>query len=394
MGQLLTRNASRQNVPQSNVCSRRERFVFDALPVHIADDACFAESGHLSQSMNFLSDNTATVAPEVLAALAAANDGQARAYGEDVWSRRLDAAFSKVFDCDVRVFTVATGTAANAVAIASVLEPWNSVCCHRESHIHRSECGAVECYSGGARLVLLDGAFAKISPDALEQEIARHARGMHAVTLRALSLSQTTERGVVYRPAEIAALSTIAHREGMAVHLDGARIANAVAALGCTPADLTWRAGVDLLSFGATKNGALAAEAIVLFDHTRAERIARLRKRGGHLISKGRYAAVQLLTLIEDGLWLRLATRANALAARLGAAAAHLLSAPVESNQIFIKPGAQALAALRAAGVEFHDWGGPHSGEARLIVSWNQPEAEVERLAALLPRIAAGGLER
>ena len=338
--------------------------------------------------MNFRSDNTATVAPEILAALSAANGKPSAGYGEDPWSQRLDAAFSELFEHEVRVFTVATGTAANAVALASVTPAWGSVFCHRESHIHRSEGGAIEFYSGGARLVLVDGPFAKLTPAGLSAEIACHSHGKHAMVPAALCVSQSTERGAVYQAAEVRALSEIARREGMAVHVDGARFANAVAALGCTPADLSWRAGVDLLSFGATKNGALGAEAIIVFDPARAERIARLRKRGGHLISKARYAAVQLLAYIEGDLWLRLATRANALAAQLGEAAGSFLAVPVESNQVFIRPGVRILAELRAAGAEFLDWGVPDSGEARLVVAWNQPEADIERFAQLLRTLA------
>jgi threonine aldolase len=200
----------------------------------------------------------------------------------------------------------------------------------------------------------------------------------------ALSISQATERGACYMPEEVRALGAAAREAGLAFHVDGARFANAVAALGCAPADLTWRAGVDLLSFGATKNGALAAEAIICFDPARAEEIARRRKRGGQLFSKGRYAAAQLLAYLEGDLWLKLASRANALAKRLGDAAAPFLSHPVETNQVFIKPGAAALAGLRAAGAEFYDWGGEGAGEARLVVSWNQSEADIEAMVAAL----------
>jgi threonine aldolase len=197
----------------------------------------------------------------------------------------------------------------------------------------------------------------------------------------AVSISQTTERGAIYEPDEVAALGAIAKAAGLALHMDGARFANAIAALGCKPGDVTWRAGVDLLSFGATKNGALAAEAIVCFDMDRAEEIARRRKRSGHLICKGRYPAAQLLAYLNDGLWLKLAGRANALAAKLGEAAAPFLSVPVESNQVFMRLGADKLAKLRAAGADFYDWG---EGEARLVVSWNQPEADIDALSKLL----------
>ena len=334
--------------------------------------------------MNFRSDNTAPAAPEIIAALSNVNSGAASAYGEDQWSKRLDAAFGALFERDVRVFTVASGTAANAISVATLTPPWGAVLCHREAHIECDECGAAEFYSGGAKLVLIDGDAAKVSVAALQEAIARNERGIHSVMPSALSVSQTTERGALYQRAEIAALGQAAKAAGLGVHMDGARFGNAVAALGCKPADITWRAGVDLLSFGATKNGAIAAEAIVCFDPTRAEEIARRRKRSGHLFSKGRFVAAQLLAYLEDDLWLRLALRSNALAAELGKAAAGYLSHPVESNQIFIKPGMGALASLRAAGAEFYDWGAAHSGEARLVVSWNQSEADVAAMCELL----------
>ncbi|MEJ0059866.1 MAG: beta-eliminating lyase-related protein [Terricaulis sp.] len=338
--------------------------------------------------MNFRSDNTAGAAPEIMQALLDANVGAAPAYGEDVWSRRLNEAFSALFEHEARVFTVASGTAANAIGLASAVPPWGAVLCHREAHIEVDECGAPEFYSGGAKLVLVDGSHAKIEAEALEEALLRNRRGVHSVLPAALSLSQATERGAAYRADEVAALGAIARREGLAVQMDGARLGNAIAFLGCSPADVTWRAGVDILSFGATKNGAIGAEAIVVFDNARAEAIERRRKRGGHLLCKGRFAAAQLLAYLEDGLWLRLARRANALAARLGEAAGASLSAPVETNQVFIKPGADKLARLRAAGAEFYDWGAEGSGEARLVVSWNHADAEVDAMCAALRGIA------
>lgn len=334
--------------------------------------------------MNFRSDNTAPAAPEIIAALTRVNESAAPAYGEDQWSKQLDAAFTALFEREVRVFTVASGTAANAIAVASLTPPWGAVLCHREAHIERDECGAAEFYSGGAKLVLMDGAAAKVGAVALEEKLARSARDIHSVVPSALSISQTTERGAVYKPDEIAALGAVAKTAGLGFHVDGARFANAVAALKCKPAEVSWRAGVDLFSFGATKNGAIAAEAIVCFDPALAEQIARRRKRSGHLFSKGRFVAAQLLAYLEDGLWLRLAERSNRLAKVLGEAAQGHLSVPVESNQVFIKPGEAALAKLRAAGAEFYDWGAEGAGEARLVVSWNQSEADIAAMADLL----------
>lgn len=335
--------------------------------------------------MNFRSDNNAAVAPEIFSALCEANAAaSALAYGDDRWSKALDARFSELFEHEVRVFTVASGTAANAIALASVVPPWGAVLCHREAHIERDECGAVEFYSGGAKLTLLDGPNAKLSAAAIESAIANGGGDIHAAKISAISISQATERGALYTPQEVAAIGAAAHKHGLALHVDGARFANAVSALGCAPADLTWRAGVDILSFGATKNGAMAAEAIIAFDPRFAEAIERRRKRGGQLMCKGRYPASQLLAYLEDGLWLRLAARANALAAQLGLAAQDFLSAPVETNQVFIKPGVEAIAKLRAAGADFYDWGAKGAGEARLVVSWNQAEADVEAMRDLL----------
>jgi len=334
--------------------------------------------------MNFRSDNTAPAAPEILAALSAVNEAPAAPYGEDPWSHKLNEAFSALFEREVRVFTVASGTAANSIALASVTPPWGAIICHEEAHIACDECGAPEFFSGGAKLVLVGGEAAKLTPERVSEAVARNARGIHSVQPAALSISQATERGAIYTPVEIAALGKEAKRSKLAFHVDGARFANAVATLGCSPADLTWRGGVDLLSFGATKNGALAAETIVCFDLDRAEEIARRRKRGGHLLCKGRFAAAQLLAYVENGLWLKLAAQANEMARVLGEAAGPHLALPVETNQVFIKPGADGLAKLRAAGADFYDWGPPGSGEARLVVSWSQRSEDVEAMRGLL----------
>ncbi|MBI3439072.1 MAG: low specificity L-threonine aldolase [Proteobacteria bacterium] len=335
--------------------------------------------------MNFRSDNTAATAPEILQAIVEANAADtSRAYGEDNWSKQLDARLSEVFECQVRVFTVASGTAANAIALASAVPPWGAILCHREAHIERDECGAVEFATGGAKLALIEGGGAKVTAAAVEGAIARNGGDIHSPVLSALSISQATERGAIYDPDEVAALGALAGKHKWAFHVDGARFGNAVAALGCSPADITWRAGVNLLSFGATKNGALAAEAIVAFDSRFADAIERRRKRGGHLLCKGRYPAVQLLAYLKDGLWLKMARRANALAGSLGEAAGERLSTPVQTNQVFVKLGDAGVAKLREAGVEFYEWGARGSGEVRLVVAWSQREDDVEAMRGLL----------
>lgn len=332
----------------------------------------------------FKSDNTAPVAPQILAAIGAANEGFARGYGDDDWSRRLDARFSALFDREVRVFPVSTGTAANTLALATLVPPWGGILVHEEGHIVRDECGAPEFMTGGARLMLMQGPGAKVTPAALDALLVANPASVHTVQPRALSLTQATELGTVYTPAELQAITTLAHGRGLVVHMDGARFANAVASLRCTPAEITWRAGIDVLSFGATKNGALTAEAVVFFDPAKAADFEFRRKRAGHLLSKMRFVSAQLLAYLEDDLWLRLADRANRLAQRLGEAAGQALLHPVEANEVFVRLGSEKISTLRDRGFEFYDWGAENSGEARFVVSWNQPDEDVDALCAAL----------
>jgi threonine aldolase len=338
--------------------------------------------------MNFLSDNTAAVAPEIMAALQAANEGFAPSYGEDRWSARLDSVFSGFFDAPVLVFPVVSGTAANALALATLCPPYGAVFAHAEAHIVRDECGAVENMTGGARLILLPGSGGRITPAALQAAARSNPANVHTVQPRALSVTQATELGQCYRPDELTALCACAHELGLRVHMDGARFANALAYLGCQPRDLTVSAGVDVMSFGATKNGALAAEAVVFFNANLLQDFELRRKRAGHLLSKMRYASAQLLAYVETGVWLRNATHANRLAAELGAAARSRLLLPVEANEVFLRLSASEAAALRTAGFAFHDWGGTHSGEYRFVVSWQQAQVEVDALAAQLRRLS------
>lgn len=332
--------------------------------------------------MNFRSDNTAVCAPEIMAAINAANDGVALSYGADDWTAQLDARFSALFEREAHVFPVISGTAANAIALASVTPSWGSIYCHAEAHIERDELGAPEFYTSGGKLVLIDGAMAKVSADELARAVRAGMRDEHTVRPSTVSISQTTERGALYRPEEVRAIGQVARSNGLVLHMDGARFANAVAALRCTPAEAA--AGVDLLSFGATKNGAMGAEAIVCFDPKAADKIGIWRKRGGHLISKSRFVAAQLLAYLEDDLWVRLAARSNALAQRLAEEAGPLLSHAVETNQVFINAGPERLERMRVAGADFYEWGEEGAGEARLVVAWNQSEAEINAICALL----------
>jgi threonine aldolase len=337
--------------------------------------------------LRFFSDNTATACPEILAAIAEVNHGRARAYGDDEWTLRLDGVFSEHFGTAVRAFAVTTGTAANSLALATISPPYGAIFAHHEAHIAVDECGAPGFFSGGAQLSLLPGEHGRLDAATVGSTLETHPRHLHSVQPAALSLTQATELGTVYRAAEVAELAALAHRAGLKVHMDGARFANAVAFLGCHPGDLTWRAGVDVLSFGATKNGALTAEAVVFFDPTAVRDFELRRKRAGHLLSKSRYVAAQLLAYVETGLWKRNAERTNALARRIGAAAGASLLHPVEANEVFVKLGSARRQALRTAGFDFYDWGAEAAGEARLVVSWDQPEEDVEALCAALARL-------
>lgn len=334
--------------------------------------------------MRFYSDNTATAAPEMLAALAEVNEGHAVAYGEDPWTERLDAALSKFFGTPVRAFAVPTGTAANALILATLSPPWGAIYAHEEAHIAVDECGAAAFFTGGAQLTLLQGEHGKITCAALSQAVEAHPPSVHTVQPAVVSLTQATELGTAYRPEEISAISRYAREHGMKVHMDGARFANAVTYLNCHPSEVTWRAGVDALSFGATKNGALAAESMVFFDPELVRDLEFRRKRAGHLLSKSRYVAAQLLAYVESGLWSRNAQRANALAQRIGQAAAPYLLHPVEANEVFLNLGAEHKARLRSLGFEFYDWGANDSGHARLVASWDQREADVIALEKAL----------
>jgi threonine aldolase len=337
--------------------------------------------------MRFFSDNTATACPEVLDALMRVNQGRVKAYGDDEWTRSLDRVLSEYFGRDVRAFAVVTGTAANSLSIATLSPPYGAVFAHEDAHIVTDECGAPEFFSNGVRLVLVSGSKGRITPEALQASLDGLHVSVHTVQPVGLSLTQATEVGTTYRPDQIAALTEIARRHNLKVHMDGARFANAVSFLGCSPADVTWRAGVDVLSFGATKNGALAAEAVVFFDLSLVRDFELRRKRAGHLISKSRYVSAQLISYVETGVWKRNATRANALARKLGQAAGEALMYPVEANEVFLRLGNARKQSLRTAGFEFYDSRSENSGEIRLVVSWDQPEEEVDALCrALSPK--------
>lgn len=339
--------------------------------------------------MHFFSDNAATVCPEVIEAIAAANAITDGSYDGDRLSARLGAVFGDFFGRECRVFAVGSGTAANALGLAALVPPWGGIVCHREAHIEVDECGAPEFFTGGAKLILAEGEGAKLSGESVAKAVAAMRGDVHQVQVAALSLTQATEYGRVYTPAEVAVLAGEAKRRGWRVHMDGARFANALVHLGCHPGDVTWRAGVDLLSFGCIKNGGMSAEAIVVFDLALAETMPFRKKRAGQMPSKGRFAAAQLLAMIETGAWERNARAANAGAARLAAVLGDRLMHPVEANELFVRIGAAGAARLRAQGFGFYDWGDAGSGEARFVVAWDTPAADVEALAKALSSLAA-----
>jgi threonine aldolase len=351
--------------------------------------------------MNFASDNGSGVAPAILEAIVAASAGTAPAYGADALTRRAEAALSEVFERPVAAFLVATGTAANALALGAVTTAWSAVFCHEEAHIHDDECGAPELFTGGAKLVGIAGEGGKITPEALRETLARFPRGLvKSVQPGALSLSQATEAGMIYSPDEIAALSGVARVAGLAVHMDGARFANALVELGCSPADLSWRAGVDVLSFGATKNGAMGCDAVIFFKPDEAADFAFQRKRGGHTLSKGRFLGAQMAAYLAGGLWLRLARRANEAAARLTAGLVGVpgirLAWPRQANEIFPIVPRTLPKTLTAEGVGFYEWSSravapglvAREGEAflRLVCSFETSDTEIDRFLALVKK--------
>ena len=327
--------------------------------------------------MRFFSDNAAAAHPRVIEAIAASNRIDT-AYDGDEWSQRLDGAFSELFETEVRAIWVTTGTAANCLALAALCPPYRAVLCHRDAHIEVDEAGAPAFFTGGAKLILLDGPGAKVTPDAVAAACDAIRPDVHQVQPAAISITNATEYGLVYRAAEVVALGELARQRDLALHMDGARFANALATTGESPAHVTWRAGVDVLSFGFTKNGGLNAEALILFRPELADEIAVRRKRAGHLLSKGRMLAAQILALIEDGLWLENARAANSAAQTLANAAPDRLVYPVEANELFLRVTDGESARLRAQGFDFYEWG---PGEIRFVTSWDSDPDAVARLA-------------
>jgi threonine aldolase len=346
--------------------------------------------------MNFASDNIVGASRPVLDALIAANEGPEPAYGADGPTRAAEARLAEIFERDCAVFLTATGTGANALALSALVPPYGLTVCHAEAHVIDDECGAPEFFTGGAKLAGLPGVGAKLAPRTLAEWLASLSPSVKQMPPRALSISQATECGLVYTPAEIAALAEVAHEAGLKVHMDGARFANALVALGVSPADMTWKLGVDVLTFGATKNGCLAAEAVVFFDPALAQAMPWLRKRSGHTLSKGRLLGAQLVGYLDDDHWLDTARHANAMAARLAQGVAALPGARMgferQANEVFPIIPRETADRLRAAGAVFHPWSAaslPHGERVapseiliRLVTSFATTDAQVDAFLA------------
>ena len=327
--------------------------------------------------MNFASDNTAGACPEMIDAIRDAAEGAVPSYGNDPLTGRLDSLFSDLFETRVKAYPVVSGTAANALALASLVDPWGRIVAHGNAHIFRDELNAPSVIAGGATVEIIPSIDGKLTPDLVRPVIEAAARDVHTAPVQALSFAQATEIGTVYSVDEVAALGAF----GVPVHMDGARFANAVASLNCSPADLTWKAGVDVLCFGATKNGALDAEAVLFFDGEKNERFERNRKRFGHLLSKMRFVSAQLATMVEDGLWLKNAAHANAQARALadilkGAGGATLLIEP-QANEVFalLEPGLEAR--LRQAGAQFFSFSIGEVQVSRFVASFATTDGEL-----------------
>ena len=344
--------------------------------------------------MNFASDNTAGISPAIAAAIVHHSGGAAMPYGNDDITQRLRQQFNDFFTAEVIPFPVATGSAANALALAVVTPPYGAIYCHHESHINMDECGAPEFYTHGAKLICLEGKNGKITADKLAHSLEQASPGVvHSVQPAAVSITQATECGTVYSIEEIQAIAQVTHDQGLYLHMDGARFANAVVSLGCSPAEMTWQAGVDILSFGATKNGALAAEAVVFFNSELVRDFEFRRKRGGHLFSKMRFLSVQLQAYLANDLWRQNAEHANQLARRLADGLKEIpgvvLAYPVQANELFVHLPAPIQEQLKAAGFIFYPWSGQELPLVRLVTSFDMPEESVDRFLIVAKEAAS-----
>jgi threonine aldolase len=346
----------------------------------------------MTSEIEFRSDNAAGAAPEIMSAIAASNVGSALAYGGDAWTAHVRDVVRDVFEHpDAEVFPVISGTAANSIGLAALCPPWGAVLCHETAHILRSECGATSMFGGGAVMRGIRGDHYRVSPDGLRQAFEATRWGdPHDSQPSVLSLTVPTDHGTVYTPQQIAELTSVARERGLRAHLDGARIANAIAAVGCTPADITWRAGIDVMTLGATKNGALSTDAIVCFDPAISAQLIYRVKRAGHVTSKMRFQSVQLTTYLTDDLWLRLATHANAamtrFAAGLRALGIEFLNEP-DVNMLFARVDPAVADRMAESGLLFYRYG---ADTIRLVTSFQTTDSEVDEALSHIHRALAG----
>ncbi len=338
---------------------------------------------------HFASDNYAGICPEALAALLAANDGHVRSYGDDEWTRQAADRLRELFETDCDVYFVFNGTAANSLALASLCQSYHSVICHHLAHVETDECGAPEFFSNGAKLLAVGGEQGKLTPAAIVEAVTRRS-DIHHPKPKVVTLTQATEVGTVYRPDELRALADAAHERGLRVHMDGARFANAVAGLGLSPADLTWRAGVDVLCFGGTKMGLPVGEAVVFFDRRLAEDFSYRCKQAGQLASKMRFLSAPWLGILDNGTWLRHAAHANAMARRLAAGLAEVAGLPalfpVDASGVFVRLPGRIEEGLRERGWLFYNFIG--AGGARFMCGWDTAPETVDRLVGDVRELA------
>ena len=342
--------------------------------------------------MNFASDNVYGVDPRIMQAMVDANSGTDVSYCHDDGSKAAEARLSEIFEKEVKAFLVVNGTGANSLALSAMCPPFGGVICHESAHINTDECNAPELFTGGAKLITLSGESAKITPNAVTERLKQFVHGEHGAKLSALSITNATELGTVYTPAEIKVLANIVKPQGMKMHMDGARFANALVGLGCTPAEMTWKAGIDVLSFGGTKNGGMLLEAVVFFDTSLADDFLYRRKRAGQLISKSRFISAQMNAYLRDDVWLANARRANGLAQTLAHGLQQSnrikLSNPVQANEVFAYMPRSTFDKVQEQGAHFYEW--PMAGtlddevHCRFVLSFATPEKDVDRFVTLI----------
>ncbi len=349
--------------------------------------------------MNFASDNHYGVHPLILESLAEANAGTAMAYGGDDWTKKSEEQLSQLFETEVRAFLVTTGTAANGLALSAITPPFGAVICHGEAHISVDECNSPEMFTGGAKILGIHGPAGKLTPAMIEKTLKGFIRGEHDPKPAAVSLTNAAELGTVYSPDEVKTISNLIRPRGMRLHMDGARFANAVAGLEVSPAALTWKSGVDVMSFGATKNGAMMLEAVIFFDTKLADDFIYRRMRGGQLVSKGRYLAAQMVAYLKNDLWLENAKLANGLAAQLAdglkAFKKIRMPNPVQANEVFAVMPRALNEKLLASGAKFYDWMPDSLGNGisddeifvRFVLSFATPKSDVQKFLAVVEEL-------